>query len=103
MEKAKVKIQELPASLMWWKEKLVNDELMKDPPSVQLKDWGTIRDEHGKRLIGIVYGHPNFPDGSDVTTSLVQEINCQLGIARTLNTVYILVGPRQRFRGSYQP
>ena len=103
MEKAKVKIQELPASLMWWKEKLVNDELMKDPPSVQLKDWGTIRDERGKRLIGTVYGHPRFPDGVDISTSLVQEIDCKLGIARTLNTVYILVGPRQRFRGSYQP
>ena len=33
----------VPDSMMWWKEKLVNDELMKDPPSVRLENWGTIR------------------------------------------------------------
>lgn len=42
------------------------------------------------QLVGRVFGHPNFEDGTLVTTSTVRYYNAEEGIAVTHNTVYFL-------------
>lgn len=54
--------------------------------SAELKNWH----RYGKCLVGDVYGHPNFTDGTTVRTSDVIELNENEGIAETRNTIYRL-------------
>ena len=63
------------------------EETINEPPPIILKNWSWY---YGRHLVGNAYGHPNFPDGTLVCTSEVQEINEAIGIARTRNTLYIL-------------
>ena len=56
--------------------------------SAKLKNWWY----DGFQLLGNVYDHPRFPDGAEIYTSKVLYINKEIGIAETLNTVYILIG-----------
>lgn len=42
------------------------------------------------RLHGEVYGHPLFPDGTTVSTGMVQQISDDRSTAETQNTVYEL-------------
>ena len=45
-------------------------------------------------LHGIIKGHPKFPDGAWICTSLVLRIDLEAGTAETMNTYYTLE-PRQ--------
>lgn len=66
----------------------LSEEVIPEQPPIILRKWGWYI--AGKRLCGDVFGHPNFPDGAWVVTSRVQFIDETVGIAKTLNTVYIL-------------
>lgn len=45
-------------------------------------------------LVGIVYGHPNFKDGDQISTSYIVEINVYKGTAKTRSgSEYILGKP----------
>ena len=67
------------------------------PPSTRLEKWYSWVGDDGKlRMVGTVYGHPRFPDGSSVVTSPVVDWSRKLGIAKTMNTVYILVGHEKK-------
>lgn len=81
-------------------------EIVKDPSTVmEDKPENTSKEKQGARLEnwyqeffpflylnGNVYDHPLFEDGTFIHTSRVKYINTKLGIAETMNTVYILVG-----------
>lgn len=43
-----------------------------------------------RRLTGEVYGHPNFGDGTVVTTSRLMSVDFEKMQAETLNTIYKL-------------
>jgi hypothetical protein len=53
-------------------------------PIVRIEDW----EMQGNRLVGKVYNHPNFDDGTQVTTSPV--LNNGVGSMETHNTLYQL-------------
>ncbi len=61
--------------------------------TAKLKNWWYT----GRLLIGEVYDHPHIPDGKVVNTSKVLYINKEIGIAETLNTVYILLGKEIKY------
>jgi hypothetical protein len=63
------------------------DELEMAP---QLDDWCAIHDFDTVILIGIVTGHPNIRDGGRARTSLLLQIQPELGWARTWNRHYRL-------------
>lgn len=52
------------------------------------KMMGTLKDarQYGSAIIGVVYGHPHFEDGTLINTSKV--LNIENGIAETLNSLY---------------
>lgn len=54
-------------------------------PSATLEKWYP----HGDSLVGYVYGHPGFEDGSAVVTSRVLDSDGSTW-AKTLNTDYTL-------------
>lgn len=67
----------------------VHDAEPQEKRPVILRNWQRYRHD-ARRLEGFAYGHPRFADGTPIITSLVQWIDEQIGMARTLNTVYIL-------------
>ena len=61
-------------------------------PEVRLEHWS--KREHSPGcdvLLGNAFGHPRFPDGTDVRTSQVLKIEGNR--AETLNTIYLLGQP----------
>jgi hypothetical protein len=61
------------------------------PGDVILEHWGYV--VPGNPVFGLsgsVYGHPKFPDGTYITTSSLVWIDESAGLAKTLNTHYIL-------------
>lgn len=64
---------------------------MSDKPQARIEQWYV---DHYDRLVGIVFNHPNFPDGAEVVTSRVVEWNKANNHAETKNTNYILGVPR---------
>lgn len=58
--------------------------------SVFLTDWFVGPND---LLYGRVYGHPEIPDGEEVSTSRVVEFNKETNTAITKNTKYILLRP----------
>jgi len=63
------------------------EEKEQEAEPIILRHWGWCT---STRLCGEAYGHPRFADGTFVYTSTVQFIDERLGIAKTLNTTYIL-------------
>lgn len=63
--------------------------------SARLEKWSYYMGYFGPELSGFVYDHPRFTDGDFIYTSRVIMINKEIGIAETLNTVYILVGKQE--------
>ncbi len=68
----------------------------------KLENWSIVRDESNPFLApelrnvvlqGEVYGHKNFEDGVNVSTSSLEEINVESRIAQTRNTTYELGEP----------
>ena len=62
-----------------------------DRPPVILRRWRYSRlNRH--QLVGYVYNHPNprFIDGSRIRTSRVVWIREDIGLAQSLNTLYVL-------------
>jgi hypothetical protein len=53
-----------------------------------LENWSY--NEFSNRLFGEAHGHPDFPNGSVVHTSSVQQLNVKENYAITRNTYYIL-------------
>lgn len=51
----------------------------------------------GKCLQGVVSGHPRIPDGSEITTSSLKEIDVKDKKAVTRNTIYTLGEPSPVF------
>ncbi len=47
-------------------------------------------ERRAKKLQGLVYGHPEFPDGSQIMTSDIVEHDYANKTVRTRNTVYTL-------------
>jgi hypothetical protein len=66
------------------------EEMLPGKQAAKLMNW-TYRTWRAQ-LCGNVYDHPRFDDGTYIYTSHVLDLNRELGIAETLNTVYILVG-----------
>ena len=62
--------------------------LRNDRRKVRLEAWLIFTSKHGKLLVGYAYGHPRFPDGRLIRTSLV--LFMTESIAQTLNTMYVL-------------
>ena len=62
-----------------------------DRPPVILQRWDYARSGR-EQLVGYVYNHPNpgFPDGNRVRTSRLVWIREDVGLAQTLNTLYVL-------------
>lgn len=63
--------------------------------SARFEKWSYYMGYYGPELSGLVYDHPRLEDGNFIYTSRVIMINKEIGIAETLNTVYILVGKEQ--------
>jgi hypothetical protein len=55
-------------------------------PRVRIENWTC----DGNHLTGIVYGHPNFADGTVVTTSFIQTALDNGTAIETRNTIYEL-------------
>lgn len=51
-----------------------------------LRSWRVYKNH----LIGRCYGHPEFPDGTEVMTSEIVKLDRKTNTAETLNTVYAL-------------
>ena len=47
------------------------------------------------RLCGMVKGHPQIKDGSEIVTSAIEDIDESRGIAITTNTIYSLENKRE--------
>ena len=62
-----------------------------DRPPVILHRWSYSRSSP-EQLVGYVYNHPDprFPDGNRVKTSRLVWIREDVGLAQTLNTLYVL-------------
>ena len=60
------------------------------PPAI-LERWRYSRSGH-EQLVGYVYNHPNprFVDGRRIRTSQLVWIREDVGLAQTLNTLYVL-------------
>ena len=60
-------------------------------PPVILQRWRYSR-LSPRQLVGYVYNHPNlkFADGKRIRTSMLAWIREDIGLAQTLNTLYIL-------------
>ena len=60
-------------------------------PPVILQQWCYAR-WNGRQLVGRVYNHPNprVTDGKWIRTSRVVWIREDIGLAQTLNTLYVL-------------
>jgi len=67
------------------------EENLPGKQAAKLENW-TVLTWGYPQLAGNVYDHPRFKDGEHIYTSRVLDLNRELGIAETLNTVYILVG-----------
>lgn len=59
----------------------------KEAPATRLQPWAWYDEEC---LCGVVYGHPRIPDAHRIVTSPVVFIDEVVGIAKTMNTVYVL-------------
>ena len=62
-----------------------------------LKNWRfeTLESSRALVLTGNVFGHPKFPDGREIHTSLIVKLKMNdrnNGLAETLNTYYRLEG-----------
>lgn len=62
-----------------------------------LRNWRfeTLASSRALVAVGNVYGHPNFKDGKEVHTSLIQQLRMtdeNNGFIETLNTYYHLYG-----------
>lgn len=66
---------------------------MSDKPQARLEQWFV---DYYDRLVGIIFNHPDFPDGTEIITSRVVEWNHEKKHAETKNTNYILGAPRDR-------
>jgi len=74
--------------------------MMKKEDLVRLENWSIITSDDSKysapelrvkRLKGMSYGHPQFPDGEVIHTSpLINEVDVVNGIAETVSRVYCL-------------
>lgn len=64
-------------------------------PIVRIENWYV--DLSLDRLIGVVYEHPNIPDGEEVTTSRLVDYDPKTNTAliETQNTIYKLGVPRR--------
>lgn len=62
-----------------------------DRPPVILQQWDYARSSR-EQLVGYVYNHPDprFADGKRVRTSRLVWIREDVGLAQTLNTLYVL-------------
>jgi len=60
-------------------------------PPVILQQWRYSSSDR-EQLVGYVYNHPNprFADGKRIRTSRVVWIREDVGLAQTLNTLYVL-------------
>ncbi len=50
-------------------------------------------------LRGIVYDHPVIPDGHEIRTSTLQDLDFRTGTAKTQNTIYTLGDPKPTPKG----
>ncbi len=50
-------------------------------------------------LTGVVTGHPMIPDGHEIRTTAIQEIDLKKGTAQTKNTIYELGSPSPAMDG----
>ncbi len=55
--------------------------------TARLEQWALV---FGSRLHGLVYGHPNFTDGTRITTSSIQHVDKDNEEVHTHNTIYVL-------------
>jgi hypothetical protein len=63
---------------------------------IRIENWSivlsgdpyTAPELRASRLVGKVFGHPDFPDGSEITSSAIKELRG--GIVRTANRDYVL-------------
>jgi len=62
-----------------------------EPPPVILQWWRYSRSSR-EQLVGYVYNHPNprFADGKRIRTSRLVWVREDVGLAQTLNTLYVL-------------
>lgn len=49
---------------------------------------------NAEHLHGIVYQHPELPDGGAIITTPIVWIDLKLGLAQTRHTLYALGGPK---------
>ena len=78
---------------------------------VRIENWSVIQSTNlidfatphgaGRKLMGLVYGHPRFSDGSPVVTTELKSIDIQLGRAISKNTTYELGEPERRYRDRF--
>jgi hypothetical protein len=68
----------------------VRSEAPERPPVI-LQRWRYSR-SNPEQLVGYVYNHPNsrFADGNRIRASLLVWIHEDVGLAQTLNTLYVL-------------
>lgn len=69
---------------------------IKEEAFPHLERWGSMKCPNGQshiHLLGYVYGHPGFNNGDFIVTSGIEWAHWGLRLARSLNTLYALVGP----------
>jgi len=68
---------------------------------VRIKEWAVITDNDSiyqapeqitRRLKGKVIDHPSFPEGHNIVSSRIHEIDLSLRRVETNNTIYLLEG-----------
>ena len=59
-----------------------------------LWEWALMAGSYGLRLMGMVRGHPDCPEATDIITSQFMEVDPDLAWARTENRYYRLGKPQ---------
>ena len=75
------------------KTKEETENTSNEKQKAKLENWYQV----GPVLYGNVYDHPRHEDGNFVRTSRIIFIKKEIGIAETVNTVYILIGKEVKY------